>query len=420
MTQLQSDADATADAATSTDAADLVEHPSPRASGCPFDPPPAYRKLQAEEPISRVRIYDGSTPWLITRHDHQRTLLGDPRLTADIRHENYPHRSEGGRANGSIRDVFITMDDPEHVRQRRWVTAPFAIKKVDALRPRIQKIVDDAIDAMLAGPKPADLVQAFALPVPSLVICELLGVPYADHDFFQRNTAVLVKRDSTPEQVVAASEAITDYLDGLMAEKIAHPVDDVLSELAVKRVATGEMTQREAAQMGQLLLVAGHETTANMIGLGTAALLQNPDQLALLRDAEEPKAAAGAVEELLRYLNVTHSGRRRVALEDIEIDGRTIRAGDGVIIPNEVGNRDADVFPDPDRLDLTRDARRHLSFGFGVHQCLGQPLARVELQIAYTTLYRRIPTLALAVDPGELKYKHDGIVYGVYELPVTW
>lgn len=157
-----------------------------------------------------------------------------------------------------------------------------------------------------------------------------------------------------------------------------------------------------------------------MIALGTLALLEHPGQLALLRDTEDPRAVAGAVEELLRYLNITHGGRRRVALEDIECAGEVIRAGDGIIVPNDIGNRDPEVFTDPDRLDLRRDARRHVAFGFGVHQCLGQPLARMELQVVYSTLYRRIPTLRLDADPKELPFKHDGSVYGVHELPVAW
>ncbi|MFE2073089.1 cytochrome P450 [Streptomyces misionensis] len=398
----------------------LPEHPMPRAAGCPFDPPPALRDLQARRPVSRVRIWDGSSPWLITRHEDVRALLGDPRVSADPRRPGYPHRTAATRARDQLRSSFITLDDPEHARLRRMVTAPFTIKKMEALRPSVQRIVDDLIDRMLAGPKPVDLVEAFALPVPSLVICALLGVPYADHDFFQRNTQVLVRRTSTEEDVRTANEALTAYLDDLLAAKQAEPEDDLLSVLAVQRVATGELTRRQAVDMGVLLLAAGHETTANMIALGTLALLENPDQLAPLRDGADPGQVAAAVEELLRYLNITHSGRRRVALEDIEIGGELIRAGDGIIFANEIANRDPDAFPDPDRLDLGRDARRHVAFGYGVHQCLGQPLARIELQVVYSTLYSRVPTLALATGIDQLEFKHDGFVYGVYELPVTW
>ncbi|AUA14166.1 cytochrome P450 [Streptomyces sp. SID8382] len=397
----------------------LPEFPMPRAAGCPFDPPPTTRALHTERPVTRVRLWDGSTPWLVTRYADQRALLGDPRVSSEATLPGFPHASAGFRENAGRRRSFITMDDPEHARIRRMVTGPFAIKRIEALRPEIQKITDDLIDAMLAGPTPVDLVRALALPLPSLVICKLLGVPYEDHDFFQRNSSLLINRHSSVEDVVGANEALTDYLEGLVIAKLADPADDMLSELA-GRVRAGELTQRDAANMGVLLLVAGHETTANMIALGTVALLENPDQLAILRETDDPKAIARAVEELLRYLTIVHNGRRRVALEDIEIGGETIRAGDGIIVYTGTGNWDAEVFPEPERLDIGRDARRHIAFGFGIHQCLGQPLARVELQVVYGTLYRRIPTLRLATGIDQLPFKEDGLVYGVYELPVTW
>ncbi|MEV7426380.1 MULTISPECIES: cytochrome P450 [unclassified Streptomyces] len=395
----------------------LPEFPMARAAKCPFDPPPELRDKQREGPLGKVRLWDGTTPWVVTRHADQRTLLGDPRVSADLHRPGYPSSVPIAPGSGSV--SFILMDDPEHGRLRRMVTAPFAFKRVEAMRPAVQKITDDLIDAMLAGPQQVDLVQAFALPLPSLVICELLGVPYGDHDFFQENSKVLINREVTPEERLAASRRLAAYLEDLVGQKIAHPADDLLSGL-VGRVEAGELTRNDVAQMGVLLLIAGHETTANMIALGTLALLENPDQLALLRDSDDPKLVASAVDELLRYLNITHSGRRRVALEDIEIAGEVIRAGEGIIVPNDIGNRDPDVFPDPDRLDIRRDARRHVAFGFGVHQCLGQTLARMELQVAYSTLYRRVPGLRLAGELADIPFKHDGSVYGVYELPVAW
>jgi cytochrome P450 len=256
--------------------------------------------------------------------------------------------------------------------------------------------------------------------VPSQVICHLLGVPYADHDFFQRRTRVLVRRDEAVERVIAAQDELTEYLEGVIAKKLAEPADDLLSKLAREHVATGELSRRDAALMAMLLVGAGHETTANMIALGTLALFEHPDQLAALRDTDDPALIAGAVEELLRYLTIVHSGRRRVALQDIEIVGQTIHAGDGIVLANDAANRDEEAFSDADRLDLHRDARGHLAFGFGVHACLGQPLARVELQVAYGTLYRRIPGLRLAVALEQIPFKHDSNVYGVYELPVTF
>ncbi|MEU8146449.1 cytochrome P450 [Nonomuraea sp. NPDC048901] len=398
-------------------AAEIPDYPMTRAAGCPFDPPPVLREKQKEGPLTKVRLWDGSTPWLVTRYADQRALLADPRVSADAYQPGYPSPTALVGSGSPI--SFIMMDDPEHARLRRMVTAPFTIKRVEAMRPAVQKIVDDLIDDLLAGPKPVDLVEAFALPVPSLVICELLGVPYADHDFFQDNSKTIINRDADPEQRAAALGRLAGYLDTLLGEKLANPGDDLLSGLT-ERVKSGELSQRDAAGIGVLLLIAGHETTANMIALGTLALLEHPDQLALLRDTADQKLVTSAVEELLRYLHITHNGRRRAVLADIEIAGQVIRAGEGLIMANDIGNRDPDAFPDPDRLDLQRDARHHVAFGFGIHQCLGQPLARMELQVVYSTLYRRIPTLRLATDLDQIPFKHDGSVYGVYELPVTW
>jgi cytochrome P450 len=398
----------------------IPAYPMPRAEGCPLDPPPDLGALHAVAPLARVRLWDGSTPWLVTRHAEQRALLADRRVSADSTRPGYPYQSPSLRARRTRVRSFIAMDDPEHARLRRMVTGAFTMRRIEQMRPGIQRIVDELIDEMLAGPAPADLVTAFALPVPSLVICQLLGVPYADHDFFQRISRTLINRDTPAETAQQAQDELLGYLDRLIERKLADPGDDLLSRVAEQRVRTGEMSRRELAAMGLLLLIAGHETTANMIALGTFALLTNPDQLAAVRDADDPGLIVAAVEELLRYLSIVHTGRRRVAIEDIEMAGQVIRAGEGIIMPNEIANRDAAVFPGPDTLDVHRDARGHMAFGFGVHQCLGQPLARVELQVVYGTLYRRIPTLALAADAARIPFKHDGIVYGVYELPVTW
>ena len=394
-------------------------YPMRKADGCPFDPPKELGELQQQGPITKVRLWDGTTPWLVTRFAEQRELLRDPRLSADSTHPDFPRLVPIAPESTGARLSFIGMDDPEHARLRRMVTAQFAIKRIEQMRPAVQKIVDDLIDELLAGPRTVDLVEAFALPVPSRVICDLLGVPYADHGFFQDNSKVLIRRSVTPEERDEARLRLVEYLDRLIDEKIKAPQDDLLSQL-VERIEAGELTRAEAAQMGVLMLIAGHETTANMIALGTFALLEHPEELARLRDTDDPELIASAVNELLRYLNITHTGRIRMVLQDIEIAGEVLRAGDGVILANDIGNRDPDAFPDPDRLDLGREARHHVAFGFGVHQCLGQPLARLELQVVYGTLYRRIPTLRLAAAPEGIPLKHDGFVYGVYELPVTW
>jgi cytochrome P450 len=399
---------------------DMPAYPMARDQGCPFDPPPPLGRLREQQPVTRVRIWDGSTPWLITRHADLRALLADRAISSDNTLPGYPYQNEGIQARREHARSFITMDDPDHARLRRMLTGDFAVKRIEAMRPKIQRITDELIDGMLARTPPVDLVEQFGLALPSLVICELLGVPYEDHAFFQRSSRVLVSRTASAEDAVAAGKQLSDYLTELIIAKDRDPGEDLLSRLAVEQVRTGGLTRDELANMAHLLLVAGHETTANMISLGTLALLNHPDQLAELRQTSDPRFVAGAVEEMLRYLSIVHSGRRRVALKDIEVGGQLIRAGEGLIFANDTANRDPAAFADPGQLDIHRNARAHVAFGFGVHQCLGQPLARVELQVVYGTLYRRIPALRLAVSMDEIPFKHDALVYGVYELPVTW
>jgi cytochrome P450 len=396
------------------------EYPMPRSAGCPFSPPAPVLAMTADAPVSRVRIWDGSTPWVITRHADQRALLADPRVSIDEQRPGFPHMTAGRAAMvPHIPPLITNTDAPEHTRLRRMVNAPFMVKRVERLRPRIQGAVDELIDALLAGPKPADLVTAVALPVPTLVITELLGVPYEDHEFFQANSNRTISHEASPEEAMRASAALNGYLGDLLRRKLTDPSDDVVSELA-GRVRAGEMTDTEATMMGVAILIAGHETSANMISLGTLALLRNPAQLALLRETDDPKVVAAAVEELLRYLTIVHTGVRRIAVEDIKIGDRVIRAGEGLIFDLGAADWDPREFPEPERLDLNRPARRHHAFGHGVHQCLGQQLARVELQIVYGTLYRRIPTLALAVPFEEVAFAFDGVAYGLHALPVTW
>ncbi|MFF2144476.1 cytochrome P450 [Kitasatospora sp. NPDC058190] len=388
-------------------------HPAARGA-CPFAPPPAYRQAQQEEPISRISLWDGSTSWLVTRHEDIKAVLADSRFSADATRPGFPSISAGARQLSSGQPTFIRMDDPEHSRLRRMLTGEFMIKKVEALRPEIQRIADDLLDRMTDGRSSADLVREFALPLPSLVICLLLGVPYQDHAFFQECSRVLLRRDSSAEDVSAAQARLADYLIELTDSKRTQPDDGILSRL----VARGELSTEEIGAMGRLLLVAGHETTANMTALSVLALLRNPDQLAHLR--EHPESVPGAVEELLRYLTIVHSGLTRVATEDVELGGARIRAGEGVVCMISTANRDEQEFPDGDELDLARDARRHLAFGFGVHQCLGQPLARLELQIALNTVLRRLPELRLAVPFEEISFRGEMLVYGVHELPIAW
>jgi cytochrome P450 len=396
----------------------IPEFPAARSGECPYAPP---SELLEHPAVGRARIWDGSTPWLVTSHAAQRLILSDPRVSSDEKQPGFPHPSRAMAETLAHRPLTIfNADGDDHARIRRMMTSPFTRNRMEKLRPAIQRITDDLIDQMLAGPNPTDLVTALSLPLPSLMICELLGVPYSDHEFFQEHATVAVKRDATPQESVASMQTLGGYLTKLIEGKMAEPAGDVLSDFAA-RVTAGDLTLPDATLLCMVLLIAGHETSANMITLGTALLLENPAQLELLRTTGEPEAIANAVEELLRYLTIAHLGQRRIASQDIEIAGETIKAGDGIVVPLPAGNWDPAAFPSPERLDLGRaEARQHHAFGWGVHQCLGQQLARIELQVVYGTLYRRVPTLRLAVGREQLEFKGDSLAYGVYELPVTW
>ncbi|MGV9802595.1 cytochrome P450 [Mycobacterium sp. NPDC003449] len=397
---------------------DVPDYPMERDARCPFAPPSPM--LGNPKGLFRVKIWNGSTPWLVTGHEQARTLFADSRVSVDDRISGFPHWNEHmlSTVEKRPRSVF-TSDAEEHTRFRRMLSKPFTFRRVEGLRAAIQKVTDECIDAILAGPQPADIVAKLALPVPTVVISEMLGVPYEDHEFFQEHANAGLARYAAADAMQKGAMSLHQYLIDLVEEKQANPSEDAVSDLA-ERVTAGEISVKEAAQLGTGLLIAGHETTANMIGIGILALLENPEQADFLRDAEDPKVIANAVEELMRYLSIIQTGQRRVAVEDIEISGETIRAGEGIIIDLSPANWDAKAYPEPEKLDLVRDAGGQLGFGYGRHQCVGQQLARAELQIVFHTLLRRIPTLRLAIALDEVPFKHDRLAYGVYELPVAW
>src|SRR5689334_17682439 len=399
---------------------DIPEYPVDRDARCPFAPPPQVLDMGTAKPLSRVRIWDGSTPWLITGHEVARELFADSRISVDDRIEGFPHWNEHmlSTVDKRPRSVF-TSDAEEHTRFRRMLSKPFTFRRVEALRPVIQDVTNECIDVILAGPQPADLVTKLALPVPTVVISEMLGVPYEDHEFFQEHANAGLARYAAADAMQKGAMSLHQYLINLVEEKQANPSEDAVSDLA-ERVTAGEISVKEAAQLGTGLLIAGHETTANMIGIGILALLENPEQAALLRDSDDPKFIANAVEELMRYLSIIQTGQRRIAIEDIEIGGETIRAGEGIILDLAPANWDPAAYPEPATLDLSRDAGQQLGFGYGRHQCVGQQLARAEMQIVFPTLLKRVPTLKLAVPFDEVPFKHDRLAFGVYELPVTW
>ncbi|MFI0259339.1 cytochrome P450 [Streptomyces sp. NPDC017056] len=390
--------------------------PFPQDRTCPYNPPPGYRPLREKRPLSQVTLYNGRTAWVVTGHAEARALLTDPRLSADRQNPAFPAPAPRFEALRTVRTPLLGVDDPEHNAQRRMLIPSFTLKRAAALRPQIQQTVDRLLDAMEEQGPPADLVPAFALPVPSMVICALLGVPYADHEFFEAESRAILQ-STGPQDALTARRRLEEYFTDLVAHKREHPGDGLLDELIAERLATGEMRHQELVSTAMLLLVAGHETTSNMLSLGTFTLLEHPERLAALR--ADPSRVPDAVEELLRFLSIA-DGMVRVATEDIEVGGATIRADDGVFFSTSVVNRDGAAYASPDTLDWDRSARHHVAFGFGIHQCLGQNLARAEMEIAFTSLFARFPGLRLAVPAAEVPAKPGHTLQGLTGLPVTW
>ncbi|MFB0632072.1 cytochrome P450 [Streptomyces sp. AB3(2024)] len=393
---------------------DAVAFPQDRT--CPYHPPAAYEPLREARPLSRVTLFDGRSVWVVTGHAQARALLSDPRLSTDRTKESFPAPTRRFKGLQNRRTALLGVDDPEHNAQRRMLIPSFSVKRTAALRPRIQETVDRLIDEMVAAGPRAELVGAFALPVPSTVICALLGVPYEDHEFFEAQSRRLL-RGPEPSDVEDARHELDTYLEALIRRKRTDPGDGLLDELVTQRLETGETDIEELVSLAAILLIAGHETTANMISLGTFTLLRHPEQLAELR--ADPSLMSEAVEELMRFLSIA-DGMLRVATEEIRIGGVTILPDDGVVFSTSVINRDDAVFPEPDALDWHRPARHHLAFGFGIHQCLGQNLARAEMEIALGTLFRRLPGLRLAAEPDRIPFKPGDTIQGMVELPVAW
>ncbi|MEV6330470.1 cytochrome P450 [Streptomyces sp. NPDC051909] len=395
--------------------AELVAFPQDRT--CPYHPPTAYDPLREERPLSRVTLWDGRRVWLVSGHQAARALLADQRLSTDSTRPDFPIPVERAAAvRRRRRAALLGWDDPEHNTQRRMLIPSFAVRRIEGMRPRIQATVDRLVDAMEAAGPPAELVGAFALPVPSIVICDLLGVPYEDHAFFEEQSRRLL-RGPTGADTEDALARLEDYLGELVDGKVRKPGEGVLDDLVARQLQDGAPDRAELIQLATILLVAGHETTANMISLGVFALLRHPERLAELR--ADPALLPGAVEELLRFLSIA-DGMLRVAREDVEVDGAVIRAGEGVVFSTSLINRDTTAYPDPDTLNWDRSARHHLAFGYGIHQCLGQNLARAELEIALGTLLRRLPGLRLAAPADEIPFKPGDTIQGMLELPVTW
>ncbi|MGW1013463.1 cytochrome P450 [Streptomyces termitum] len=383
--------------------------PTERRSGCPFDPPAELLDARAHGPISRYTHPGGKPGWMITGYDAVRSVLADPRFSSRKDLMNVVDFALPPAPPGE----FLLMDEPDHSRYRKPLVGKFTVRRMRMLTERIERITADCLDAMEETGPPTDLVTAFAKPIPTIVICEILGVPYEDRASFQEQIDMFMGGEVSDEELIAAYTATQEYLARLVAAKRAHPTDDILSELT-----DSDLTDEELKGISLILLAAGFDTTANMLSLGTFALLSHPDQLAALR--ADPALTDGAVEELLRYLTVAKTFHR-TALEDIELGGQTITAGTTVVLSYHTANRDPGRFADPHALDLGRQAGGHLAFSHGIHQCLGQQLARVEMRVAFRALLDRFPTLRLAVPASEVALRPESAdIFGVKSLPVAW
>jgi cytochrome P450 len=389
-------------------------HPTMRTN--PFDPPDELAAYRESEPLRRMRYPDGHLGWLVTSHDLARSILADSRFSARSEFKRAPVSRPGADpfyGAPALPGWLVDMDAPEHTRVRQRLAGKFTARRMREMRPQIDRIVEDLLDDMDRCDPPVDLVESFALPVPSLMICELLGVPYDERAEFQRNSETLFSLNATADEAAAAMDRLYAFLREL--SKTGGLRDGLLHNL----VADGVLDAEEIAGIGVLLLTAGHESTSSSLALSTFVLLSHPEQLARL--TANPDLVDNAVEELLRYLTVFHFGVPRTPLQDVEIAGQRIAAGESVTVSLPAANRDPEWFREsPDRLDIERRTSGHLAFGYGIHQCLGQNLVRMEMRAALPALFRRFPGLRLAVPADEVPLSHDMSVYGVHRLPVTW
>jgi pentalenic acid synthase len=396
-------------------AAELPEFPVMRK--CPFHPPAEYTALGERGPVVKVRLFDGSTAWVVSGYAETREVLADSTTySSDRSHPGFPMLMPMPPEARKIRNL-ITMDPPDHTLRRRMIISDFTTRKLKEFRPQLQRSADALIDDILAADQPVDLVSAYALPYASIAICLLLGVPYEDREFFEERSRRLVQAGATPAAAMPYIELL-QYMGRLIAKKQREPQDDLLGRLVTEQLGAGVLSRQETADFAILLLAAGHATTAGMIGIGTALLLENPDQLALLKG--DPEKLPKAIEELLRYLTVADLTAPRVAKARTTLGGQQIEDGDGIMLLLSVANRDPAVFPDPDRLDLARAEASHVAFGHGPHQCIGANLSRLELEVAYETLFRRIPTLRLAEPMDDLKEPEGSLLPRLRRLPVCW
>jgi cytochrome P450 len=385
-----------------------------------FSPTAELRHIRESEGVREFTSAFGMQVYLITRHDDIKAVLSDHERFSNARPPGFavqgiPQPTEEEEATARAGNL-LGLDPPDHSRLRRMLTPEFTHRRMKRLEPRIVELVGAQLDEMESAGPPADLVEHFALPIPSLVICELLGVPYDDREDFQRRSAKQLDLSIPINDRLDLQRQGRAYMTTLVSRARRQPGDDILGMLV--REHGDELTDDELVGIAGLLLLAGHETTSNMLGLGTLALLRHPEQLAVVRD--DPDAVGPAIEELLRWLSIVQTAIPRITTTDVEIAGVTIPAGKLVFPSMPSGNRDGDFIESPDALDIARGAPGHLAFGHGVHHCLGAPLARMEMRIAFPALLRRFPNLTLAEDFADVQFRSWNFIYGLKSLEVAW
>ncbi|MBB5120113.1 cytochrome P450 [Streptomyces eurocidicus] len=392
------------------------------------DPYPAYAWLREHAPVHRTALPSGVEAWLVTRYADARQALADQRLSKNPVHHSESAHGKGkvgipGERSANLMTHLLNIDPPDHTRLRRLVSKAFTPRRVAEFAPRVQELTDQLIDGFVAKGE-ADLIHEFAFPLPIYAICDLLGVPREDQDDFRDWAGMMIRHGGGPRGGVArAVKRMRTYLAELIHRKRENPGEDLISGL-IRASDHGEhLTENEAAAMAFILLFAGFETTVNLIGNGTYALLRHPEQRARLQRAlaegDESLLATG-VEELLRYDGPVELATWRFATQDLTIGGQRIAEGDPVLVVLAAADRDPERFADPDTLDLARRDNQHLGYGHGIHYCLGAPLARLEGQAALATLLRRLPDLRLAAEPEDLRWRGGLIMRGLRTLPVEF
>jgi len=394
---------------------EAAAYPIPRESK--LDPPAALGRWRARRPLHRIKLWDGREAWAIVGYDEVRAVLKDHEtFVSSPLAPGYPTLGEADAA--TKKSLLLTMiDPPMHTLHRGAVLREFTVKAIESLRGDAETIVGDLIDAMERMGPPVDLIKVLGAPVPARFTCRLLGAPYSDGEFFQERLTVRFSPTSPAESVYGAEDGLRSYFAALVDDRLAEPRDDLSTRLVNDHVRTGRISAEEAATILHILLIGGFDTTKQMIALGTLTLMEHPDQLAKLK--ADPSGWRNAVEELLRYITLIQS-ERRACTADTVIGGQTIRAGEGVLVLLNSANRDAAVFDSADVLDVERNAVRHVAFGSGIHQCLGQAVARMLLQLAYPRLFDRFESLRLAVPFESLSFRESSSLFGVDELPVAW